>query len=176
MEYGKRFSLLGCSGAIVIVIAFALFIVGNLWYRTRPIRWDKTSIIASFNFIEIENNRYPCFCYTLENKTDADFRLDYHHGSHLYAKEIKPSPPLERDRTFVNIDLPIFIPAKHKLNINLHSYYEFDLSDIFDTWYLDEESTRAARAKLVRKQIPNLDGFDLIDRQRRYLINFPRGW
>jgi hypothetical protein len=176
MGYGKRIVLLGCSGAIAIVIAFALFIVGSLWYQSRPIRWDKTSIIASFNFIEIEGNRYPCFCYTLENKTDADFYLDYHHGSYLYAKEIKPSPPREQDSTYVRIDLPIFIPAKHKLNIKVHSNYEFDLCDIFDTWYLDEKSTRAARAKLVRKQIPNLDGFVLIDRKRLYLIDFWRGW
>lgn len=172
MGYGNKMLLLACLGGLGMVLTFVFIDYRSIF---DPKHYDNSSIIATFNFVEMDATGLPSFHYTLENQTDADIELDPQPRTPIVAIEQKAAPPSQGEKIVVSIDLPIFLLAKQKLDVHVVVHTPFDTS-LIDTVYIGEQETRAAFAALAGKQFPNLGGFYFYDNKRRYAIEFPKGW
>ncbi len=179
----NRVWLWGFSIGVGAVIAVALIIGGILWYQSRPEPqkpWNTIAVKASFDFLSTEGDKNTlCFYYTLENRTDIDYRLSSTDAESFAAKLERAGSLSVLNEDELKIDLPIFIPAKHKVRATVHLSYS---CDEHQENYLDEQKEpdrarfQAAVGAWVKKKMPNLDGFVLFDKKNRYEIEFPKGW
>jgi hypothetical protein len=117
-----------------------------------PQPWNAKALTASYDGIAFSENGHhsisSVYVYIIENETDQDYRVETKEGIWLTAKLAQPQSLAPFDNS-VKIQYPMFIPSKQRLRVDI----EIEYPD--------------------RK---NLDGFVLFDTNKRYQINFPKGW
>jgi hypothetical protein len=164
------------SAAFGAAFALALSVIGGvfLWYSTRPKPekpWNQLAIKATstnvFFTVEADKLLYE-FRYSLENKTDRDYRL---------PGDAKLLARLAQDMSYR--DVPgmtwgqnLYIPSGQKVNISiklpvLYTDYNFSRQNADDEKQLMAFSDR---------RLAEIDGFTLFDPTGRYKIDFPNGW
>ena len=162
---------LGCGALYIYVI----------WYASRPKppkQWNKTAVIAVFDYAttpgkfdskhagQVESADVLEFCYTLENTTDSDYLLgEMEKRGHISVMRRDANGALAEGQ--LDLHLPEFIPAKHKVADSCLGM-TYSMPDLI----VDRQQT----AEFVRTELPTLRGFSLFDTQNTYEIIFPDGW
>jgi len=169
-----RFAAFGGTFAIVVVILLGLL----FWYQSRPKppqTWNTNAIVAKYNSTDIDpKNKTAYYLYTLENKTDFDYRFGTDSKVSIMLKHKRQHDLASGDE--LTFDKPIFIPSKHRISFAVHFKYPVfsEFSDKID------KKERELRDKIIHeflnKEMPNLDGFILFDEETRYEIDLPKGW
>jgi hypothetical protein len=180
MENWKKILLraAGFGGGFATVAAVILG--GILWWTNRPVKpkpWDDKAIIASYESLDTEgdNNTFR-FTYTLENKTDTDFRVENDSRVHL-AAFLKHSQSLSfSDTQNLHADYPIYIPAKSRVRFQVHLGYPYPIKPNYDASDDEQHDFNTRVAQYVTKELGNIDGFDFLDDDSRYKIVMPNGW
>jgi hypothetical protein len=180
----KRLAIVSASAGAGLAVTMALIVGGLLWYSSRPHPpkpWNTSALKATYDYIDTEGDkRTIVFYYTLENKTDADYKVESGVNAtialHLQRQD---SLSVERDESYVKIDYPLFVPAKQRSRFAIHLLaYPYQGKEVLkaDASLEERRSFRKALAGYVSKDMGNLDGFVLLDEANRYQINFPKGW
>lgn len=153
---------------------------GWIWYQARPKPpkpWNSAAIKAVFDDFDTsgEHNELN-FYYVLENTTDFDYRLDDMHAAHFTGIFLSPKSLHQFSSPFETIELPIYVPARHRARVQIHFPYP-------TTFKLKSEATPEERKKYhedvrgyVKDTFKNLGGFSLFDEGPRYEIDFPATW
>jgi hypothetical protein len=164
-------------------IALSLSLVGGVfaWYKSRPKRptpWNNSAITAVFDYVDYEGeDETLLFHYVLENTTNSDYQLL--DGSELTVMaKLRRENSLSFDKTTLRVDLPILIPARQRLLVDLHLAYRYTGPVKFTSESTPElkNANRMALAEFVKNKLTNLTGFVILDESHRYQINLPQGW
>lgn len=168
----------GFGGAFAIIAAI---IIGTfLWWSSRPAKpkqWDEKAIVTSYDGLrtEGESNTFV-FDYTLENKTDEDYRVDNDSQVHM-AAFLKRSQALSfSDTKNLHTDFPIYIPAKSRVRVLIHLGYPYPIKPNYDASDDMQHDFNTRVAQYVTNEVSNIDGFVLLDDQTHYKIMMPNGW
>lgn len=168
----------GFGGGFAVVVAIILGVV--VWWSGRPVKpkpWNKTAITATFNNLRTEGDKHTIvYEYTLQNNTDTDYQLSDETDTHLGFKRMQTDSMDFSDKTFVKADYPIYVPAKSRVNLELHMPLPYD-SDV-DTNAPDDvqHDYYTKLSHFVATTISNVSGFVLMDDTARYEIDLPNGW
>ena len=158
-------------------VGFALLLVAVVgvwvWHSNRPkplVPWYTRAITATFDYVTTrgENNRIV-FVYTLQNETSEDYRLESYSGAEVAAR-------LSREKSISPIRIEnqtVFVPSGERANFSLEIPYSYSGKSVSD---VESKEHRADVQAFVKANYTNLDGFVLFDSNRRYQINFPKGW
>jgi hypothetical protein len=166
---------------IELAIGVALIFGSIYLYHSRPRApepWNRSAIKAyseSINWIARGPELYvtPVFNYILENTTDSDYRLDANDVGIFSVKLEGLSDLLSNPEESPKIDLPIFLPAGHKISIKV------ELNRPLHGLRYMEMMAPVGKERLVEelnRQYPDLAGFTLFDTHNRYQIEFPKDW
>lgn len=161
-------------------MALAVCLFGYLYYEGRPRPpkpWDPNAVTAQFEYVATEGDKQNLvFSYTLENRTDFDFRLTEGASVQMNAK-LGQEQSLVPFADYGKLDYPIFVPARKRVDFKIH------VLGYFYPGHEPKEDTTGSRsdyhsevAAHVRDKLTNLDGFDLLDESDRKEIVFPAGW
>lgn len=178
----KRPLLIGVGWGLGMAVGLGIVLAVFLWHESRPKPlkpprpWDSASIKAQYDDAGTEGDKNTIvFYYTLENKTDFDFKIEDGHNVTLSAilqkqNSLSPLGKLE------NIHYPLFVPAKRRLRFPIHFGFTCPVQEKADANAEERRKHREAVEKYVGDKFTNLDGFDLLDETSRYEIIFPAGW
>jgi hypothetical protein len=114
--------------------------------------------------------------YTLENKTDSDYRMPQREQIELNAK-LKRENSLSASDQFLSLDeRPIFLPSNQRVRTSIHLRYPVNKDFGPEDTKENRIKRRKAIADYINEEFNNLEGFVVFDLQNRYQINFPNGW
>jgi hypothetical protein len=180
MENWKRILLkaAGVGGGFALVAAVVLGIV--MWWSGRPAKpkpWDDKAIVASYESLDTEGEANTFhFNYTLENKTDIDYRVENDSRVHL-AAFLKQSQALSFSNSEnLHADYPIYIPAKSRVRFEIHLGYPYPIKPDYNASNDVQHDFYTKVAQYVTNELGNVDGFTLLDDDHRYKIVMPNGW
>jgi hypothetical protein len=180
METWKKTLLraVGFGAGFAVVAAF--IVAGVLWWSSRPPRvkpWDEKAITASYESLDTEGDANTFrFVYTLENNTDADYRVENDSSVHL-AAFLKRSQALSfSDSKDLSTDYPLYIPAKSRVRFQIHLAYPYPIKPNYEASDDEQHDFNTKVAQYVTKELGNIDGFVLLDDGSRYKIVMPNGW
>jgi hypothetical protein len=183
MDAWKRILLKSLGIGIGIGIGLALAVGFYLWYSSRPVPpkpWDAAAITANFlNAGTTGDDNHFRFSYSLENRTDRDYRVK--------TSDLMVSAVLQEKSTLTGsgngevkfVEDMIFLPAKDhaQVQIDLPSYWLPGGKQPKDTDSKEEKKKyHDAVNKYLDDNLPRLSGFAAFDDTNRYRINFPNGW
>ena len=178
MAYWKKLLLIGVGWGLGAGFALAICVGSFMWYEQRPKPpkpWDTTSITAKFDSISTEgDDNALVFYYTVENKTDFDYRAENDSSLQLSGKTVKEQSlvPLT---VFGRVDYPLFIPAMKRQRLEIHlDGYNYPSSE--KETQTNRDKYREQVRKYVAERLKNLGGFEILDKNSRYDIIFPSGW
>jgi hypothetical protein len=103
----------------------------------------------------------------VQNKTDYDYSLTNLSDIQLFLND---AGTLD-DWTVLSVDLPLYIPAKHTVNVTIH----FRMIETEQP----KNNTKEEIDRFLRDKDRVWNGYDsfvLLDKVRRYQIDFPMGW
>jgi hypothetical protein len=163
---------------IFIGLSFGAGFAITWWYQARPKPWNTKAITASYKNADTEGilNLVVIF-YSLANNTNYDYTLQDYKNIYLATKLInKDIHERKDDDSIAKIDYPLFIPAKHSVQIQLHLIYS--VPDKTQTVATEEDRIKSHKEieTYISKELINLDGFVLFDKKNHYKIEFHRGW
>jgi hypothetical protein len=169
--------------------------------ETSPYQMDRSSVIAKFASISVDGpQRQLVFHYVLENTTSQPFLINQSACSFVSFRflekknaEPKPGPPpnpalnlLEKDKSayakFAGLEriatstsalaldeCPLELQSKERRAVAIAIPYAYPGAA--------RQNPSAEELKIyVGAFMPRIDGFGLSDLERRYEIDFPRGW
>ena len=170
MASWKRVALISVSAGAGAVLVVSLSIGGFFWLSSRPKDWNTDAVKAHFEKLHCSHEQETLyFQYTFENLTDFDYEIETLEYSAEFFVKIK-NQDSSRESLFQNsqydLHLPIYLPAKQSVNVIVFRDGYQCLSG------LEGEELKAHYGK----KSPNVAGFALFDKSRRYQINFPKGW
>jgi len=187
MPKWKRFLLIGAGFGAGFAAISALIFGGWTWYLSRPVKpkpWDSNEIVATFEFLGTETGQFAddpkaqslVFSYTLENKTDVDYRMPAE-GLQLYAR-LNHEKSLAVDSQSLSLDKERpFIPAKQRMGFTIHLHYLAPEGlDPNPKTAEDRNKNHLLLTKYLNEELTNLDGFAVFDIVNRYQIALPNGW
>jgi len=163
---------------ILIGLSFCAGFAIMLWYQARPKPWNTKAITVSYKNADTEGKlNLIVFYYFLTNNTNDDYTIRDNRNIYLAIKLKNKDIYGRKDgNSIVTIDYPLFIPAKHRLQIQLHLIY----SGPDKTKAIQTEEDRSKYHKEVEayisKELIDLDGFVIFDDNNHYRIDFPKGW
>jgi len=179
----KRLAIVSASLGAGAVVMSAVLVALFTWYSSRPNPpkpWDAKAITATFDYPETEkvalNAPTIVLYYTLQNKTDLDYRLPKRDLLEVTAR-LKREKSLTGGPELLTEDESVFIPAKQRRRFAIHLKYpiEDDLGP--DPKSKDDHRRRwKLIADFMKTNLSNLDGFVIFDPERRYQIDLPNGW
>lgn len=114
-----------------LALTLALILWMSLWYSSHPKTWNKSAINAHYLGIVRPMGKYcgPSYRfdirYSLENTTGTDYSVDSLDALKFARQGSDQSLSFSRD---VDFDLPLLVPAKHKVQFTLH-VRKADISD-----------------------------------------------
>jgi hypothetical protein len=180
MENWKKVAIRAAGfGAGFALVAFV--ILGTvLWWLSRPPKqkpWDDKAIVASYESLDTEGDANTFrFTYTIENKTDIDYRVENDSRVHL-AAFLKRSQALSFSNSEnLHADYPIYIPAKSRVRFQVHLGYPYPIKPDYNASDDVQHDFNTKVAQYVTKELGNVDGFTLLDDDHRYKIVMPNGW
>lgn len=180
MDNWKRILLkaAGVGGGFALVAAVILGIVVS--WSGRPVKpkpWDDKAIVASYESLDTEGETNTFrFNYTLENKTDIDYRVETDSRVHL-AAFLKQSQALSFSNSEnLHADYPIYIPAKSRVRFQIHLGYPYPIKPDYNASNDVRHDFYTKEAQYVTNELGNVDGFILLDDDHRYKIVMPNGW
>jgi hypothetical protein len=161
-------------------VTTALILATVLWWSSRPPKqkpWDDKSIVASYEGLDTESDSNKLrFIYTLENKTDADYRVENDSQVHL-GPFLKQFQELSfADAETMHSDYPIYIPARSRVRFELHVNYAYPIKPDSNASEDAQHDFYTKEAQFVANEMSNVDGFTLLDEGHRYKIVMPNGW
>ena len=166
----------GIGTGIVLALALGVF----LWREARPKTpkaWNSSAIAASFDYTDTEGDPNTIvFYYTLENRTDFDYRIESGPDITMNAKLAKEKNIESLSESTGKIDYPIFVPARKRVRFAVHITYPYPQKMKPDANLEERRKYRDAVAKYVTDDLANLNGFELLDAANRYDIEFEPGW
>jgi hypothetical protein len=180
MDNWKRI-LLRAAGFGAGFAVVAAFIIGAVfWWSSRPPKvkpWDDKAITASYESLDTEGDANTFrFVYTLENKTDTDYRVENDSNIHL-AAFLKRSQALSfSDSKNLHTDYPIYVPAKSRVRFTVHLGYPYPIKPNYEASDDEQHDFNTKVAQYVTKELGNIDGFTLLDDNSRCKIVMPNGW
>jgi hypothetical protein len=183
MPLWKRLVIISASAGAGFAVLLAVIVGGVIWYSSRPPKpWNSAAIKATYDSIDTEGDKRTfVFDYTLENETDADYKVNSD-ALVTVAGRLQTQKSLSMlggHEGVVKIDYPIFVPARQRVRFAIHllAYpYKGELKLNSDASREERRNYYKALEGYVRKELANLDGFVLFDEVNRYQINFPKGW
>lgn len=139
--------------------------------------WDEKAIVASYDGLRTEGDSNTfLLIYTLENKTDVDYRVDNDSQVHL-AAFLKESQAMSfSDSKTLHTDYPIYIPAKSRVRIQVLLGYPYPVKPDDNASDDAKHDFNTLVAQYVTKEFSNVDGFVMLDDIARYKIVMPNGW
>jgi hypothetical protein len=164
--------------AIFIGLSFGAGFAIALWYQSRPKPWNTKAITASYKRVYTEGKlNLLVFCYSVTNNTTYDYTIKDIKNIYLVAKlKNKDINGGKGHDSMATIDYPLFIPAQHSLQIQIHLNYSGpDKTQNVQTKENISEYHKEVEA-YVSKELINLDGFVIFDENNHYKIDFPMGW
>jgi hypothetical protein len=173
MKPWQRLFLFGAAFGISFAIAIAIIISLISWYQSRPVPWNTKAITAEFDSVDTEGEKNCLeFYYVLKNNTDKDWLVsenDEIRGSFIHSKGVLSAISKS---TVVTIDKPLFIPAKHKMDVKVHSGL------ICPNLPKDnlQPDRKAVEKSLKSISVDALSGFVFFDEKNRYEISLPADW
>jgi hypothetical protein len=177
----KRLIIISVSFGIGFAVTVALIIAGFMWYQSRPKLpkpWNPNAMIATYDYIDVEgqDNNFV-FYYTLENRTDIDYKISESSDVIVMGK-LEKQKSLTGDSKGEDLkpDHPILIPAKERIRFGIHLGYPYKKKMKEGSTKEEKKQYREELRKYVSEELPNLDGFVLFDERNRYQIDFPGGW
>ena len=177
----KRLIIISVSLGIGFAVTLALIIAGFMWYQSRPKLpkpWNPNAIIATYDYIDVEgqDNNFV-FYYTLENKTDIDYKISETSDVVIMGKlEKQKSLTGDSKDEYLKPDHPILIPAKQRIRFGIHLKYPFEKKMKKGSTKEERKKYPEELEKYISEELSNLDGFVLFDEINRYQIDFPCGW
>lgn len=168
----------GFGAGFALVSSVILSMV--LWWFSRPPKqkpWDDKAIVASYESLDAEGEANTFrFNYTLENKTDLDYRAENDARVHL-AAFLKKSQALSfSSAENLHTDFPIYIPAKSRVRFQIHLGYPYPIKPDYNASNDLQHDFYTKMAQYVTNELGNVDGFTLLDDDHRYRIVMPNGW
>jgi hypothetical protein len=178
----KRTLLIGAGWGLGTAVGLAAVAGAFIWYESRPKPptppkpWDTSAIVADYNYVDTEGDANTIvFYYTIENKTDFDYRIEDGRDILMSAKLIKHKD-LSPFKDAQKVDYPIFVPAKKRVRFPIHIGYPCPFKETKEDEADNGKKHREAVQKYIVDTFQNLGGFDLLDEVNRYEIVFPDGW
>jgi len=163
---------------ILICLSFCAGFAIMLWYQARPKPWNTKAITASYKNADTEGKfDLIVFYYSLTNNTNYDYTIQDNKNIYLAIKlKNKDINGRKGDDSMATIDYPLFIPAKHSLQIKLHLIYSGP--DKAPTLQTKEDISKYHKEveAYISKELIDLDGFVIFDENNHYKIDFPKGW
>jgi hypothetical protein len=176
----KKPLFIGIGWGLGMGVGLAIIVGGFLWYKSRPKPpkpWNATALTATFDKVDnTGDDQHILFYYVLENRTNADYRVDEKNGIELTAKLKEEKSIMTMGSEFQKISLPIFVPANQRLRVQIEIPYSYRMTQPPFSAKEDRKKFQDDLQEYVRTEIGNLDGFVLFDSKERYQISFPRGW
>jgi hypothetical protein len=180
MESWKKLAIravgFGAGFALVALVIFGAM----LWWSSRPPKqkpWNDKAIEASYESLDTEGDANTFrFVYTLENKTDTDYRVENDSHVHL-AAFLKQSQALSFSNSEnLHTDYPIYIPAKSRVRFQVHLNYPYPIKPDYNAPNDVQHDFNTKVAQYITKELGNIDGFTLLDDDNRYKVAMPNGW
>lgn len=180
MENWKKILLRAAGFGAGFAVITAVIVVFVLWWSSRPPRpkpWDDKAITASYESLDTEGDANTFrFVYTLQNNTDADYRIETDSGVHL-AAFLKRSQALSfSDTQNLHTDFPIYIPTKSRVRLQIHLNYPYPIKPNYQASDDEQHDFNTRVAQFVTKELGNVDGFVLLDENSKDKIVMSNGW
>jgi hypothetical protein len=163
------------AGAGVAVVIAALVAAAYWsWSRPRPPKpWNTTAIVATGapGFSLTDDGKKIRFSYSLENKTDSDYKIASAAEIKVLVKYDDKSLSQPMPTEVASVEFPVFIPARQAATIALAiTFGGFPQRKETET---DEEYHEALRAFLLN-ELKGVSDFAVFDETNRYEINLPK--
>jgi hypothetical protein len=180
MENWKRLAIRAAGFGAGFAVFASIILGAALWWSSRPPKqkpWNDTAVVASYESVDTEGDANTFrFTYTLENKTDTDYRVENDSRVHL-AAFLKRSQSLSFSNSEnLHADYPIYIPAKSRVRFQVHLGYPYPIKPDYSASDDEQHDFNTKVAQYVTKELGNVDGFTLLDDDSRYKIVMPNGW
>lgn len=188
MPNWKKYFFIGAGFGTAALIVTAVIMGVWMWFESRPQKqkpWNQNAIIATFEYPGTESGPEEkdgfrpdqiVMYYTLENKTDFDYRMPARNQIEFNAK-LKRENSLSANSQLLSLDeQPVFLPANQRVRISVHLRYPVKKDFGPEDTRANRDKRRKAIADYLNEEFTNLDGFVVFDLQNRYQINFPNGW
>jgi hypothetical protein len=143
----------------------------------QPGGWNSTAIRSNFEGIQVKEvdptHAALIFSYDLENTTDSDYRLS-NDPKLLIVGRLKSNTSLKPEDS-MQIENPIFLPARNRTRIALKVNYSFNWPTQMFPGQVGPVTQEKFRS-FVAGKTADLQGFVLFDEAARYQIELPAGW
>ena len=130
--------------------------------------WNADALKATFRVAQLEGNigeRSPVLLYQLENKTNKDYSIRDRFDIQMFVRDHDAIDGFMGSA--LSMDLPLFVPAKQRVNVTIHKLSELDQP--VGTSQADVQSFLRDKKRLWN----NYDSIVLLDRRHWYEIDFP---
>lgn len=172
----KRLAVISsCAGAGFALTSAVLIFAYRSYSQHQHNVWNGGAVTARFTRFDLSEaqNGKPAsltFTYTFENHGENDYSFSKDDSFKMFAKS--QSGDL-METGWEGPTVPIFVPAKGKVQIPVMSMYRY--GDVFDYVAADTNTDRqGAYSELVRAKRPDLYGFVFFDETHRYRIDLPK--
>lgn len=142
------------AGAIVIAL-----LVGGMWHRARQGTWNREAMEATLERVVCAHND-ASFIYVLENRTASDYRISEESDVKILGRSRSTGDLISEPSQHVSGEFPLLVPARRRTHFALVWTADHDI----DPDHLDD---------FVKTL--NVRSFVLLDKVRRYEIEFPGG-
>ena len=177
----KRTVLVSLFVGIGFGIGISLVVAGFFWHQSRPKpprSWNKNIITASYRCVDTEGDSgLIVFYYILQNNSEYDYKLSKSDNVELFVKAndgLISESTAEKEIT--KASLPIWIPAKQRLQFGIHSGIPYTKSISHDLPIEEIKKGRKELEAFLNRNFQRIAGFSLFDQDSRYQIDLPKGW
>jgi hypothetical protein len=143
----------------------------------QPEGWNSTAIRSSFAGIQVKEvdptHAALIFSFDLENTTGSDYHLSSD-PKVLIMGRLKSNTSLKPEDS-MQIENPIFLPARNRIRIALEVNYSFNWPTQMFPGQVGPVTQEKFRS-FVAGKTADLQGFVLFDEAARYQIELPGGW
>jgi hypothetical protein len=175
----KRLAIVSFFGGSGLAFAAAFILGSFVWYKSRPkppAPWNRKAITATYDLIETGDENHIVFYYVLQNTTDQDYRVETSSGIDLTGKLKQENSLSQFKGDYEKIEYPIFIPAQQRLRFTIEIPYPYEKTLRSDAPIEERRKFHKELEQFVGTEMGNLNGFVLFDNNRKYEIDFPKGW
>lgn len=174
----KRKLLIAFAAGCGVVLALTLVAGGVLWYVSRPKPpkpWNAKAVVApeAPGFHASDDGKRFEFIYTLENKTDEDYRISQKSDvnfTFVNAQGILETLFPADDATVPVFDVPVFVPAHQKAVLDISFPAAIPKRGPGQT---DERYHEQLRA-FLNEHYPHVGGFVIFDDRFRYEVSLQK--
>lgn len=150
---------------------FAACVLLLAWPMRPSTPWNTTAIKAEYDFAESDEVGQIAIVYTLENTTEYDYQVAPGPESPL-CERLKRERSIETEPGSVGAH-SVWVPAKTRVQFPL--YLNVDGPKQMESSLSPEETGQhgIVADEYIAREMPNVQGFVLLDRKNRYAVEFP---